>query len=173
MLPTRLARAGCAGVQRSGAARGHNGQAQRRRGVRCSIAVTVLAALELKDIVYGMCAMTEKQLQAVIPICGEQFAAGVRIAASLPRSNQVRAFSAQIGTSHATASQWPLLACALCAIDVSGSPRGCGSAIHLHSLRAVPVAGSQAARELPNQDPAHTARRIRSGKAAGTGRTTA
>ncbi len=51
--------------------------------------------MELKDIVYGMCSMTEKQLQAVIPVCGEKFVAGVRIAASLPRSNQVRAQARQ------------------------------------------------------------------------------
>ncbi len=44
----------------------------------------------LRDLVVGMTKMTEKQLKAVQPVCGEAVVEAVKVAARLPRTNQVR-----------------------------------------------------------------------------------
>lgn len=48
------------------------------------------AGRELKQVVEGLCCMTEKQLQAVSVLCGEDIMDEIRVAIKLHGTNQVR-----------------------------------------------------------------------------------
>jgi hypothetical protein len=55
-------------------------------------------ASSVRDLVSGMCSMTEKQLKAVAAaVCGDVIADAVRLASRLPRSNQVSCGSLPAG----------------------------------------------------------------------------